>query len=379
MQEACFAPCNSRCEFAQVFMEANRGYWRAWHKLLPRPDDDAELSFSRIGRQFGLSGYKAERVFLGIDTMSYLPRMTRLHEEDWFLDYDRLIAIGQGLLGVKDEVYAYVDEALVELFTPSRRNQHLPDAGRIRATISEVLSQFYSCDKAEEKPASYRLRRSGDRAHLELTLDALTMEAVDRLVRRRAQSQGISFAAALAALVLDPVNTTLVINTFQPVGSSLAHLEGYGYLEFEAEDARVREVSPCTEASYRPSSGLRAFVEGRDGTCRWPGCRVPAHRCQLDHRVNYHEGGPTSSDNLASLCQHHHNIKTDRRAFYLMDPITGDIYWLFADGTWVSTVPQGPIVTDSANWKQTIIQRIDAAHSREERMRGPVVEELSFS
>lgn len=375
MLEACFAPCNRHCEFAQVFMDSNRLYWRTWHKVLPGPEDDAELSFSRIGRGFGLSAYKAERVFLGLDTMSYLPRLTRLQEQDWFLDYDRIIAIGQALLGVKDEVYMHVDEALVELFTPSRRNQHLPDAGRIRATIVEVLAQFYSEPEGKENPESYRLQRRGDRAHLELTLDALTLESVDRLVRKRAEAEGISLAAALAALVLDPVKTKLVINTFQPVGSSLAHLEGYGFLEVDSED--MREVGPAEESAYRPSAGLRAFVEGRDGTCRWPGCRVPAHRCQLDHRVNYHEGGPTSSDNLASLCQHHHNIKTDKRAFYLLDPLTGDIYWLFADGTWESTLPQGPIVTDSANWKQSVIQRIDAAAGRKERMRGPM--ELSFS
>ncbi|HIX78647.1 MAG TPA: hypothetical protein H9978_01630 [Candidatus Corynebacterium faecipullorum] len=27
-------------------------------------------------------------------------------------------------------------------------------------------------------------------------------------------------------------------------------------------------------------------------------------------------------------------MKTDRRAFYLVDPTTGDVVWLFSDGTY---------------------------------------------
>ena len=46
---------------------------------------------------------------------------------------------------------------------------------------------------------------------------------------------------------------------------------------------------------------------------------------------------------MASLCQHHHNIKTDGGAFYIMDPHTGDIVWLFDNGRWEYDEPQGPL------------------------------------
>jgi hypothetical protein len=60
--------------------------------------------------------------------------------------------------------------------------------------------------------------------------------------------------------------------------------------------------------SYRPSAALADLLRGRDQTCRFPGCRQPAHRCDLDHTIPY-PAGSTSPDNLISLCRHHHRLK----------------------------------------------------------------------
>ena len=37
---------------------------------------------------------------------------------------------------------------------------------------------------------------------------------------------------------------------------------------------------------------------------------MPADRCDLDHNIAFHKGGPTSVDNLAPLCRRHHNHKS---------------------------------------------------------------------
>ena len=91
---------------------------------------------------------------------------------------------------------------------------------------------------------------------------------------------------------------------------------------------------------------------------------MPARYCQLDHRVEYADGGPTSVDNLVTLCQHHHNVKTDGRAFYVMDPHTRDINWLFEDGTWTTTEPSGPLAPKNKNWVQTFAQTMTAHRAR---------------
>ena len=53
---------------------------------------------------------------------------------------------------------------------------------------------------------------------------------------------------------------------------------------------------------------LRRALEVRDGGCVFPGCDAPSTWCDLHHVVHWADGGPTSADNLASLCRHHHGV-----------------------------------------------------------------------
>jgi hypothetical protein len=60
---------------------------------------------------------------------------------------------------------------------------------------------------------------------------------------------------------------------------------------------------------YLPDKAMRRFIQKRDGSCRFPGCRRNAKRCEPDHVIPYQAGGPTAIWNLASLCKHHHRVK----------------------------------------------------------------------
>ncbi|MFF0902420.1 UNVERIFIED_CONTAM: DUF222 domain-containing protein [Kocuria sp. CPCC 205316] len=61
--------------------------------------------------------------------------------------------------------------------------------------------------------------------------------------------------------------------------------------------------------TYSVPADLRRRLRLRDGTCRFPGCRRRAERCDLDHTVAWQDGGRTAADNLAHLCRHHHLVK----------------------------------------------------------------------
>ena len=69
--------------------------------------------------------------------------------------------------------------------------------------------------------------------------------------------------------------------------------------------------------------------------------------------MEYGEKGPTSVGNLVSLCQHHHNVKTGGRVRYIMDPFTGDIVWMFEDGTYEVDRAAGPLAPRNIHWKLT--------------------------
>lgn len=62
---------------------------------------------------------------------------------------------------------------------------------------------------------------------------------------------------------------------------------------------------------YEPTAAQRRFLRARDRHCRAPGCRQPAHRCQIDHNHEHHEGGRTMLGNLAHLCVRHHTLKSE--------------------------------------------------------------------
>ena len=59
----------------------------------------------------------------------------------------------------------------------------------------------------------------------------------------------------------------------------------------------------------RPTRSQRSYVEARNRRCVFPGCRMPAANCDLDHRQPYGEGGPTVVSNLVPLCRHHHILR----------------------------------------------------------------------
>ncbi|MDR6689300.1 hypothetical protein J2X55_000199 [Microbacterium sp. 1154] len=61
--------------------------------------------------------------------------------------------------------------------------------------------------------------------------------------------------------------------------------------------------------TYQRTTAIDRHLRARDRHCRWPGCTVPAIRCEVDHTHDYALGGSTDVANLAHLCQRHHTQK----------------------------------------------------------------------
>lgn len=79
-----------------------------------------------------------------------------------------------------------------------------------------------------------------------------------------------------------------------------------------APDGTLLHADPHT---YRPTAPVDRHVRARDRHCTFPGCNIPAARCDLDHITPYdhqqpESGGTTVPENLHALCRRHHRIKT---------------------------------------------------------------------
>lgn len=76
----------------------------------------------------------------------------------------------------------------------------------------------------------------------------------------------------------------------------------------------------------RPTAQQRRLIEATHTTCVFPGCRMPATECDLDHRVEWSKGGPTTVENQKPLCRHDHTGRHDKGWTYEVLP-NGDIRW----------------------------------------------------
>ncbi len=91
----------------------------------------------------------------------------------------------------------------------------------------------------------------------------------------------------------------------------------------------------------RPTASQHRDVETRDHACIFPGCRMPAIDCDLDHRTRWVDGGETTTDNLAPLCRHDHRIR--HQAGWTHQPLpNGDHQWITKLGHTYTTSGRPP-------------------------------------
>ncbi|MEQ3550711.1 DUF222 domain-containing protein [Pseudonocardia nematodicida] len=146
------------------------------------------------------------------------------------------------------------------------------------------------------------------------------------------------------------INVTISADTLIGADDEPAELAGFGPIP--ASDARALAFDPAgiwtrlftdpvtgqvqyrDPTTYRPDTKTDAFVRARFPTCATPGCRVPSHRCDLDHVVPHRadgSGGLTVAENLCPHCRGDHLLKHCR----------GWSTALHADGTVEWTTPSG--------------------------------------
>jgi hypothetical protein len=80
------------------------------------------------------------------------------------------------------------------------------------------------------------------------------------------------------------------------------------------------------QGPYQVRGSLRHEIQTRDRTCRFPTCRQPATRCDIDHTTPHDLDGPSCPCNLAALCRRHHQTK-QVRGWRLVQPEPGRLEW----------------------------------------------------
>ncbi len=120
------------------------------------------------------------------------------------------------------------------------------------------------------------------------------------------------------------VTLTVELSTLTQLTDHAGDLAGYGPVvadiarQIAASNHKAEWRYQITDQSQpiavgttrrRPNQHTRRIVETLSPTCIFPGCRTPAHQCDLDHTKPWIEGGHTTADNLRPLCRHHHQLR----------------------------------------------------------------------
>jgi len=136
------------------------------------------------------------------------------------------------------------------------------------------------------------------------------------------------------------VNVTIDLPTLLGLAENPGQLSGYGAIPASvarelASDATWKRfiTDPQTgnlldygREKYEPPQALVDFLLARDRTCRFPGCRQPASRSDIDHAQSWETGGETKPENLGLLCRRHHRLKTHGR-WDLVSNVDGSCEW----------------------------------------------------
>ena len=242
---------------------------------------------------------------------------------------------GMAFLGA--QLSAEVALAAYDRLTEIAMAQKSPDDARTLAqkradAMSDLLIDGDTCATADEGAV-------GDGA------------AGEGAAGQRAAGEGTGHGVRAKVLVTVPVLTLL------GRAETPANLEGYGPIDSEtarqlAADApsfaRVL-TDPVTSAildfdrtKYAVPADLRMVLRVRDETCRAPGCNRAAARCDVDHSVDWANGGTTCAGNLSHLCEFHHNLKHHTRV-RLRNLGDGRIEWKTPSGRTYVTHPANTV------------------------------------
>jgi hypothetical protein len=76
----------------------------------------------------------------------------------------------------------------------------------------------------------------------------------------------------------------------------------------------------------RPTTAQKRLVGARNPTCVFPGCRMPATECDLNHEMPWKQAHRTTIRELGPLCRHHH-VQHHRHGWKLKQVEPGVYQW----------------------------------------------------
>lgn len=363
-------------------------------QCVPHGTADVVAHHARLQSRLSLTRCRAETY---TDIGLLCARMPRLkaHLLRGMLSFDHLRLLARSADGIRPDDTVAVEKALIAVLTPRRDSQVMPGP---RAMVKKILKAVHRIDElarpvdhtdpepppvscAEvigttesartadtvEPPAGIDPRGWGAPTRrvsvdtydpcatvITATLPPEEAEEVIAVLDAVCREMSCSRADGLLHLVRGTADVSVTLNIYREINSEVAATSAGHWLDAVATDAFMERVTqlrvPGHEATdaYTPTRRMVEFLEGVYTGCTFPGCEVPAAKCDIDHVRRYNHGdpdsgGPTDTGNLHPLCRSHHLLKT----LGWVDATKGSdgaVMWSSVDdGHTYVTEPTGPL------------------------------------
>ncbi|MET0296573.1 MAG: DUF222 domain-containing protein [Microbacterium sp.] len=228
----------------------------------------------------------------------------------------RVVSLGDGMADLHATMPSLLADAIYDRLTQQARA--VADARNQAAAQARVALTDSTADDATARAGVIASdTRTTDQLRLDILTDTLLTAAPDADPTRTDDGPGRLGAIRGTVQIVVPALTLL--------GAADGPVDLVGRSPIDPDTARELVAGtrtpwerilthPVTGAvlcvdTYQRNASIDRYLRARDQHCRFPGCRLPAIRCEVDHTIDAALGGATDVSNLAHLCQRHHSMK----------------------------------------------------------------------
>lgn len=333
-------------------------------------DDCVDDVLSRLAVRLGLAESRA-LTLVTIGFMLHLfPTLARMLSAG-HMSLEHLRTLARDLECVPEEHRPAIEDELLDKLAPTRPNQCVPSVRTVHKITQQIIEFHHPPARPRDDdnppppaPDIHQPELSWNTSKAEVSDFFLRLNKADsaeliQILEYVARKEKTNHGEALLMLVRGQTTAEVTLNIYRPVNGGVDDApEGSVWtasqwlppmVSAQWLDRVTHIAAPGRDRceGYHPTQGIRASVMGRDGHCRFPGCDVPAERCDLDHVHRWdHEaenggGSETSTDNLHCLCRKHHRLKTAGQWDVTLHRDGTETWTSHGDGHTVTTTPGG--------------------------------------
>ncbi|BAU95486.1 hypothetical protein N24_1224 [Corynebacterium suranareeae] len=375
IQEIYFSHNNPHDPYAHYTTDINRDTHQLWVTLTTDSDNmDADSFITEVIRITGFSRHEVNNGLNAMAAMTNLPHLRAIQERYFFLSIRYLSSIMVAVAKADPALWEELDLRITDALTPVTNGEVMIQSSTLAKRIATWIKELdpESTNTTPQTEDYVKVTTTDDATYVRIKISGHDRHLLNDLLNKLAE-QEMDLPEAFMAFITSQMDVKITKYLYSPHhhpeqlwSPDDGDIDPKAYAHATLVCTKdLDEVAERTEKSYTPSEKMKALIRARDGHCRFPGCCVPASKCQVDHIIPWDQGGPTAEWNLQLLCQRHHNMKTDHRYEAEANGMA-EIKWIGPMDVPAITRPAGPLVKQMPRgiWGQLLRDRMQARFER---------------